>query len=49
LPTGRGAVPLSLSTMRASVPGRGMPMEPSFCLLSSRGLMWVMGEASVRP
>ena len=46
-PGGMRFVPVSVSTMQASVSGRGMPMEES--LVSSVALKCVTGEASERP
>jgi hypothetical protein len=48
LPGGRGTEPTSMSTMAASVSGKGRPMEP-FLLFPRKGLRCVMGAASVSP
>ena len=47
-PTGIAMVGSSWSTMRASVPGIGMPIMPVRRGPVS-GLAWVTGEASVMP
>ncbi len=47
-PGAKSSVPISLSTMLASVSGKGNPMDPVF-RLPRMGFKWVTGEVSVKP
>ena len=47
-PTGSSFIPVSMSTILASVSGQGRPMVP-LLRLPKMGFAWVTGEASDRP